>query len=83
MRGDGIHHDAEGEDMRAHDEDDEDELPRAEDFAADPSKEDIAGIAHGVDLWVEEFELTDHVAGVGGEGAETDEENQTGDQTEG
>ncbi len=83
MAGDGVHHDAEGEDVGTHDEDDEEELAEAEDLAAQAAKEDCPGVGHGVDMWVAQFELADYVASVGGEGAEGEEEDEARNEAEG
>ena len=75
VRGDGVHHDGEGQDVRAHYEDEEKELCSAEDFAAPPPEQDFTGIGHVVDEGVGELELADYVAGIGGNEAETEDED--------
>lgn len=52
--------------MRSHNEDQEDYLCGAEDFAPDGAEHDVAGVGHVVDVRVAEFELPNHEAGVGG-----------------
>ena len=61
---DGIHHDAEGQDVRTHEEDDEEHLRDAKDFASDWTKQDLTGICHIVDLWMRQFELANDIARV-------------------
>lgn len=63
--GDGVHHYAEGEDVRSHDKDNEDQLARPEKFAPEAPEEDVACVAHGVDFWVDDLELPDYEACVG------------------
>ena len=50
--GDGVHHDGEGEDMAAHDEDEEEHLRCTEDLAPDGPKHHFACVRHVVDVWV-------------------------------
>ena len=60
--------------MTTHRKDKEEDLSRAEDLAAGGAGEDVAGVGHVVDGWVGEFELAEGVAGVGGDEAEAEDE---------
>lgn len=76
MRGDGVERDGEGKDVGGHNEEEEDDLGESEELAAERAEEDHAGVGHVVDVWVAGFELPDHVAGVGGEDAEDQDEEE-------
>lgn len=58
----GIEGDEACEDVAAAEEDDEDDLRRAEDFAANRAREDHASVGHVVDVRIVQFEGADHVA---------------------
>ncbi|KAI4184040.1 MAG: hypothetical protein LQ346_006185 [Caloplaca aetnensis] len=73
--GDCVHHDAEGEDVGAHDKDDEEHLGDAEDLAPDRTKQDHARVGHIVDLRVGELELADDIASVCRQDTETQDED--------
>lgn len=50
MGADGVEHDAEGEDVGAHDEDEEGDLGGGEELAAEGTHDDFAGFGEGVDV---------------------------------
>ena len=75
VHGDGVHHDGEGENVRAHNEDEEEELRGAEDFAAPAARKDFAGVGHVVYERVSELELADHIAGVGCDDTQSEDQN--------
>lgn len=52
--------------MRAHDEDQEDDLRGAEELAPDRAQHYLPRVGHVVHVWVAQFELPDYVARVGG-----------------
>lgn len=76
MGGDAVEHDGKGEDVGCHAEDEENDLTEAEEFAAKRPKEDHACVGHVVHVRVAHFELPYHVAGVGGEEAENENEDK-------
>lgn len=75
MFGDGVHHDGEGDDVTAHNEDREQDLTETEQFATKPAHEDFAGIGQVMDEGVTRTELTDDVSGVESEETEADDED--------
>ena len=81
--GDGVHHDAEGQDVTAHDEDTEQELTSTEQLTAEGSQQDLTGVTQVLDVGVTFTHQTDVVSGIGREETETDDQNDTGDQTQG
>lgn len=52
MLGDGVHHDTEGQDVTAHDEDAEQELTGSEELTAETTKQDLTGISQVLDVRV-------------------------------
>ena len=75
VHGDGVHHYGKGQDVRAHYEDEEEELRGAEDLAAPSAHEDFAGVGHVVDEGVGELELADYVARVGCDDTKSEDQN--------
>ena len=59
-----VHHDGEGQDVAAHDEDQGEHLSRVEDFAPDSAKHDFSCVGHVVNVGISHLELSDHVAGI-------------------
>ena len=64
MRSDRVHHDGERQDMAAHDENQEEDLGRAEHLSPDFPGHDFACVGHVVDAGVGELELANYIAGV-------------------
>jgi hypothetical protein len=81
--GNSVHHDTEGEEMAAHDEDTEKELANTEQFAAEAAEEDLAGITQVLDVRVTFTEETNVVSSVCCEQAKANNENDTWDKTQG
>ena len=77
MVGYGVHHDNKRQDMAAHDKDQEEQLCGAEQLAPEATEHDLAGVRHAVHMRVAQFELPDHVAGIGGDDAEADDEDDS------
>lgn len=75
MASEGVQHHAEGQDMAAHDEDQEDQLESAEHFSPEPAQQDFPSIGHAVDMRVRQLELADHIARVRRDQPETDNQN--------
>lgn len=75
MLGDGVHHDGEGKDVACHDEDEEEELSTTQDFATNATGHDLTGITHTMDVRISHFELTNDIASVGRQTAETDDDD--------
>ena len=70
--------------MTAHDEDQEKDLGGTEDFSAYPPSHDFTCVGHVVDVGVSKFELTNYVAGIGRDDAETyDQDNTAGEEVSG
>ena len=63
--------------MRPHDEDQEEDLRQAEDLAAEGAQQDLAGVGHIVHPRVAGLELPVYEAGVGGQDAEDEDEDET------
>ena len=63
--GERVEHNAEGQDVRSHDEDEEEDLSCPKEFAPKGTEHHISGVGHVVDVWVAQFELPDYEAGVG------------------
>ena len=70
VAGDRVHHDGEGQDVAAHDEDKKHDLCGAKYFSPDGPEHHVASVSHIMDARVCEFELTDYVASVGRDDAE-------------
>lgn len=75
--GDGVHHDAEGKNMATHDEDAENELATAEQFAAKSAQQNLTSVAQVLDVGVAFAHETDVVSGVCGEKTEADNQDDT------
>lgn len=73
----GVHHDNEGQDMAAHDKDQEQQLRGAKHLAPDGTEHDLTRVSHAVDMRITQLELADHVAGVGGDDAKADDEDDS------
>lgn len=70
--------------MTAHDEDQEKDLGGTEDFSAYPPSHDFTCVGHVVDVGVSKFKLTNYVAGIGRDDAETyDQDNTAGEEVSG
>ena len=79
VRSDRVHHDGECEDVAAQGEDQEEDLSRTKHLSPNRSGHDLACVGHVVHVGVGEFELTEHVAGIGRDGAEAyDQDDATG-----
>ena len=74
---DSIHHDREGQNMAAHDKDEEEDLCATEDLSADGAEHHFSCVGHVVDVWEGELELSDHVTGVRREYAQACDEDDT------
>lgn len=59
-----VHHDGEGQDMTAHDENQEEHLSPTEHLAAYGTSHNFSCISHVVDVRIFQFELSDYVARV-------------------
>lgn len=77
MIGDGVHHDAEGQDVTAHDEDAEDELAATEKFAAEAAQQNLTGVAQVLDMGVALTHQPDVVSSVGCQDTEANDQNDT------
>lgn len=75
MLGEGIHHDRECQNMAPHNKDQEEQLRSTHDFTPEAAQHDFARVRHAVDVWVCELELADDIAGVCGDDAESDDED--------
>lgn len=71
----GVEHDAKRKNMAARDEDEEQQLRRAEDLAANRAHEHFTGVGHAVDVRVRELELAQVVAGISCQKTEADDQN--------
>lgn len=67
MLGDGVHHDAEGQDVTAHDEDAEQELTGSKELTAKPAKQDLTGISQVLDVRVTLTHKANVVSGISGQ----------------
>lgn len=77
MLGHGVHHDDERQDVAAHDEHQEQKLRGAEQLAPEATEHDLAGVGHAVDMGVAQLELPYHIACVGRDEAEADDEDDS------
>lgn len=75
MAGDRVHGDGESQQVTRHDENEEEDLADAHEFASDCAAENFSCVGHGHDVGVFQFHLSDHVAGPSGEQAEHNDEN--------
>lgn len=75
MVGDGIEHDAEGQNMAGHYKDQEEELSAAKNFTAPTPKNDFASVCHVMDVGVTHLELSNYVAGICSNEAKPEDEN--------
>lgn len=77
MVGDRVHHDTEGQDVTAHDEDAEQELAQAKELAAEAAQQNLAGVRQVLDVRVTLTHETDVVPGVSSEEAKADNQDDT------
>lgn len=75
MVGDGVHHDTEGQEVAAHDEDAKEELAQAEEFTAKRAHQDFSRIGEVLNVGVAFSEQSNVVTGVGRENSETNDED--------
>ena len=75
--GDCVHHDAEGEDVAAHDEDAEQELTGAEELTTEGTQKNLSGVTQVLDVRVTLTHETNVVSSVGGEETKTNNQNDT------
>lgn len=75
MVGDGVHHDPEGQEMAAHDEDAEEELAQAEKFTAERAHQDFSRIGQVLNVGIAFSEQSNVVTGVGRQDSETNDED--------
>jgi hypothetical protein len=75
VAGDGVHGDGKGQKMTRHDEDEEEDLADAHEFASECAAKDFSCVGHGHDVGVFQFHLSDHVAGPCCEETEDDDED--------
>lgn len=59
---DGVEQHREGEDVTRHQEDQEQQLANAEDFASDGAKEQLTRVSHAVNLGIPQLELAHDIA---------------------
>ena len=81
--GDGVHHDAECEDVAAHDEDAEKELANTEELAAELAQQNLASITEVLDVRVPFTEKADVVSGVCSEKTQANNQDNTRDEAQG
>lgn len=81
--GESVHHDSEGQDVTSHDEDTEDKLSTTEELAAKSAQQNLTGVAQVLNVRIPFAEKANVVAGICCKKTEADNENDTGDQTQG
>lgn len=74
MLSNSVHHDAEGQDVAAHDEDGEEELANAEELPSECTEQDITSVGQILDVGIALMELSNNIACVGSK--ETQSNNQ-------
>ena len=74
---DCVHHDTEGEDVAAHDEDAEQELTGAEELTTEGTQKNLSGVTQVLDVRVTLTHETNVVSSVGGEETKTNNQNDT------
>jgi hypothetical protein len=74
---DCVHSHGKGEDMTAHDEEDQEDQPSPEKLTAERAHEDLARICEALDMRVSPLELADDIATVGRQETENDQENNS------
>ena len=77
MLSNGVHHDAERQDMAAHDEDGEEQLANSEQLTAERAQQDFSCIGKVLDVRVALVELRDDIAGVCGQETQADDKDQS------
>jgi hypothetical protein len=73
----GVHHDAECQDVASHDEDGEEQLANAKQLASDCPKENITSVGEVLDMGVALMKLPDHIAGIGREKTQADDQDES------
>ena len=68
--------DGKGEDMAGHEEDEEEQLSNAEQFATKPAHHDLAGVGHTEHMGVFLFKLADNIAGICCDETDAHKDNQ-------
>lgn len=71
----GVHHDGESQKMAAGRKEEEQQLSNLQDIAPDGSHQDLAGIRHAVNMRISSLELSDDIAGIRGDDAEADNQD--------
>jgi hypothetical protein len=75
MVGQSVHHHRKGENVTAHDEDQEQELRIAQEFPAESPHEHLPCITHAVDVGITQLELPNYIAGICSNYRETNNQN--------
>ena len=71
-----VESDGKGEDMAGHEEDEEEQLSNAEQFATKPAHHDLAGVGHTEHMGVFLFKLADNIAGICCDETDAHKDNQ-------
>jgi hypothetical protein len=75
--GNGVHHDTEGQDVRTHNENREEQLAEAEQLASKSTEQDLASVGQVLDVGVSGAELVDGVSSIGSENSQSDNEDDS------
>jgi hypothetical protein len=75
--GNGVHHDAECQDVASHDEDGEEQLANAKELASKGPKENISSVGKVLNMGVSLMKLPDDIAGIGCQKTQADDQDQS------
>lgn len=77
MLGDGIHHDAKGQDVTTHNEDGEQQLANSKELPPEGTEQNLACIAQVLNMRIARVELANNQSSICGEKAEADDQDES------